>query len=40
VNGKPEETSEQIYQRSAPHVIDLTDPALGEDANEFQGYHY
>jgi mannose-6-phosphate isomerase-like protein (cupin superfamily) len=34
------ENSGQTPERGAPSVINLADPARGEDANEFQGYHH
>jgi mannose-6-phosphate isomerase-like protein (cupin superfamily) len=39
VNDKPEE-SRGTHEQGAARVIDVADPARGEDANEFQGYHH
>ena len=37
---KPEGKGKRAHQQGAAHVIDLADPARGEDANEFQGHHH
>ena len=35
----PEEQGRQVRRGSAAHVVDLDDPARGDDAGEFQGHH-
>lgn len=40
MNAGREENGGQPPERSAARVIDMADPARGEDANEFQGYHH
>jgi len=40
VNDKPEEKSERTHEQGATHVINLADPARGEETGEFQGYCY
>jgi mannose-6-phosphate isomerase-like protein (cupin superfamily) len=40
VNDKPQEKSKLTHEQGkAAHILDLDDPARGDDANEFQGYH-
>jgi mannose-6-phosphate isomerase-like protein (cupin superfamily) len=38
VNDKPGEEGKLIHEHNA-RVIDLSDPARGDDPNEFQGHH-
>jgi len=40
LNDKPEEKGKLTHEQDAARVIDLADPARGDDANEFQGYHH
>ena len=40
MSDKPEEESKRTYKQGAPRILDLADPARGDDANEFQGYHH
>jgi len=40
VNDNPEVKSERTHEQEAARIIDLADPAPGEDANEFQGHHH
>lgn len=40
VNDKPEGKSERTHEQGATRVINLADPARGEDTGEFQGHHY
>jgi mannose-6-phosphate isomerase-like protein (cupin superfamily) len=40
MNDKPEEKSKPTHQQGAVRILELADPARGDDANEFQGYHY
>ena len=40
MSDKPEEESKRTHKQVAPRILDLADPARGDDANEFQGYHY
>ena len=40
MSDKPEEESKRIHKQVAPRILDLADPARGDDANEFQGYHH
>jgi hypothetical protein len=39
VNDKSEETSKPIDEQGVTHILNLPDPARGDDANEFQGRH-
>jgi hypothetical protein len=39
VNDSPEDKNKPTHEQGeAAHILDLADPARGEDANEFQGY--
>jgi mannose-6-phosphate isomerase-like protein (cupin superfamily) len=40
LNAGPEGRGEGIRKRGAARVIDMADPARGEDANDFEGHHY
>ena len=40
MNDKPEEKNKPIHEQGAARLIDLADPAHGDDANEFQGYRH
>jgi mannose-6-phosphate isomerase-like protein (cupin superfamily) len=40
MDDRPEERSKRINEQSAAHVINLADPAPGEDTGEFQGHRY
>jgi len=39
VNHKPEEEDKRTHEQDAARVIDLSDPARGDDLGEFQGHH-
>jgi mannose-6-phosphate isomerase-like protein (cupin superfamily) len=39
VNDQPEAKSKLIHEQDAARVIDLSDPARGDDKDEFQGLH-
>ncbi|MDQ3793571.1 MAG: cupin domain-containing protein [Actinomycetota bacterium] len=40
MNDEPEEKSRSTHEQGTAHVLDLADPARGDDANEFQGYRH
>ncbi len=40
MSDKAEEESKRTHKQVAPRILDLADPARGDDANEFQGYHH
>ena len=40
MNDKPEEKSKPIHEQGTARILELADPARGDDANEFQGYHH
>ena len=39
LNAGSEGKGERIRQENAARIVDLADPARGDDANEFQGHH-
>ena len=39
MNDQPEAKSKLIHEQDAARVIDLSDPARGDDKDEFQGLH-
>ena len=40
MNNKPEEKSKPTHEQNAARLIDLADPARGDDPNEIHGYHH
>ena len=40
MSDQPEDESKRTHKQVAPRNLDLADPARGDDANEFQGYHH
>ena len=40
MNNKPEEKSKPTHEQNAARLIDLADPARGDDPNEFHGYRH
>jgi mannose-6-phosphate isomerase-like protein (cupin superfamily) len=40
VNDKAEDKSRPAHEQVTAHILDLADPARGDDADEFQGYRY
>jgi mannose-6-phosphate isomerase-like protein (cupin superfamily) len=40
LNDKPERKDELTHQQDSARVINLADPARGDDPNEFQGYRH
>ena len=39
MNAGPEDMGRRTQQERTAHIVDLADPARGDDAGEFQGHH-